>query len=61
MLFFLNMIALKKRIIAIESDTKYRKTEGLKGWIKKNYLMTQTKLNYPRIVGALCCQTLCKN
>jgi len=40
MLFFFNLIASKKRIIAIESDTKFKITNGLKGWLKQKYLRT---------------------
>lgn len=46
MLFLLNMIAFKKRIIAIESDTKFLNKKGLKGWIKRKYLGTIFQKKY---------------
>lgn len=39
LLFLLNIISPKKTILAIESDTKFRKRTGLKGFLKKLYLI----------------------
>ena len=36
--FILNLLSLKKSVIAIESDTRYRKRRGIKGLIKRIYL-----------------------
>ncbi len=38
LLFILNLFSKRKRVIAIDSDTRYRKRSGFKGLVKKTYL-----------------------
>lgn len=49
LLFILNLFSERKRIIAIDSDTRYRKRSGLKGFVKKIYL--NTIFSQPYIFG----------
>ena len=37
-LYILNLVAFGKKVIAIDSDTRYRKKKGIKGFLKKIYL-----------------------